>query len=82
MPVWFSAKLHGWGWEPSTWQGWLLLGPFVILIALDFQRIDATLHSASDTLIAWIPDTVALTLALIVICYRTGEKPRWRWGKQ
>ena len=30
---WFPAKRYGWGWGmPSTWQGWLVLAAFVVLV--------------------------------------------------
>jgi len=30
---WFPAKRYGWGWGiPSTWQGWLVLGAFAVLV--------------------------------------------------
>ncbi len=74
---WFKAKKYGWGWMPATWQGWVVLSLFVALVVINFFRIDAHSHSASDTLINFIPETVLLTLLLIVICYKTGEKPKW-----
>ena len=78
--VWFKAKDYGWGWYPATWQGWLILFVFIALIVLNFLRIDTQSHSVSDTLINAIPETVALILLLIFICWKTGEKPSWRWG--
>lgn len=77
---WFKRKLFGWGWTPATWQGWAVLLGFVALIMLNFRRIDVHSHSASDTLINFIPQTVILTLVLLAICCLTGERPRWQWG--
>ena len=77
---WFKAKLYGWGWVPVKWQGWFVLAIFIILVLLNFFRIDSTSHSASDTLINFIPQTIILALILIAICYKKGEKPRWQWG--
>lgn len=81
-PFWFRAKKYGYGWYPATWQGWLILALFVILIIIDFQRINAVQHSGSDVLINWIPDIFFLTLVLTGICWLTGEEPKWRWGKK
>ena len=77
--LWFRAKRSGWGWHPARWQGWLVLIFYSALVALDFRRIDAASHSASDTLINFIPETFVLTLILILICHKTGENPKWRW---
>lgn len=77
---WFKAKRYGWGWYPGSWQGWLVLGIYLLLVFLDFHRIDSQSHSVSDVLINFIPNSFILTILLIVICYLTGEKPGWRWG--
>lgn len=77
---WFKAKLYGWGWTPARWQGWLVILIFVVLITINSYRIDSGSHSVSDTLLNFIPQTAILVLALILICYKTGEKPKWQWG--
>ena len=77
---WFKRKLYGWGWTPATWQGWLVLAVFIVLITLNAFRIDFNSHSASDTLINVVPQTIILVALLILICFKTGEKPHWQWG--
>jgi hypothetical protein len=77
---WFKRKIWGWGWTPARWQGWVTLLVFVAILVWNAYRIDSMSHSASDTLINFIPQTVVLTLILIFICYKTGEKPKWQWG--
>ena len=94
--IWFKAKQYGWGCPssaphfaglrrmkyPSTWRRWLVLLIYVAIAVWNFIRIDSHSHSASDTLINFVPQTFILTLILIFICYKTGEKPRWRWGEK
>ena len=32
---WFPTKRYGWGWGiPTTWQGWLVLAAFVVLLII------------------------------------------------
>ena len=81
QPLWFKAKTYGWGWTPCRWQGWAVLALFCGMTAYAFIAIDRASHSASDTLIAFLPLAVFNMVMLIVICLLTGEKPRWRWGK-
>lgn len=78
---WFKAKEYGWGWYPATWQGWLILLGFVGLVSANAFRIDSNSHSVSDTLMNVIPESLVLLAILLVICWKTGERPRWRWGK-
>lgn len=78
---WFKAKRYGWGWTPATWQGWSILTGFIAIVVWNFFRLDAHSHSNSDTLRPFIIQTVGLVLILLWVCQKTGEKPRWRWGK-
>lgn len=78
--LWFKAKDYGWGWYPVTWQGWLVTVGFLGFIFWNAFRIDAASHSASDTIRPFILETAVVVCALIFICYKTGEKPEWRWA--
>lgn len=81
MTKWFKAKKYGWGWYPATWQGWAITIGYLLIVLNNAARIDARAQSASDGLINFLPETVVVTILLIIICYKTGEKPRWRWGR-
>lgn len=80
--LWFKAKTYGWGWYPSTWQGWLILLAYIGLLYFPFFYMYSKSKSINDILIHLIPHFTILTLILIVICFRTGEKPRWQWGEK
>lgn len=82
MALWFKRKTYGWGWTPVTWQGWLVLIFYIALMFLNFMRLDAISHSASDTVRPFVIQSALLTALLIAICYKTGEKPRWQWGER
>ena len=77
---WFKAKLYGWGWVPVRWEGWVTLIAFIAILFFNFFRLDANSHSASDTIRPFIIQTAVLVALLLYICWRKGEKPRWRWG--
>jgi len=77
---WFKNKIYGWGWTPAKWQGWATILIFVVLLVLNFLRIDFTSHSTSDTVRPFIIQAAVLILVLIFVCYKKGEKPRWQWG--
>ncbi|MCX6748167.1 MAG: hypothetical protein NT076_01035 [Candidatus Pacearchaeota archaeon] len=72
---WFKRKLYGWGWVPSRWQGWLVLLIWAILFTLSLVMIEENDHEIGKNF------AVIITVILIWICYKKGEKPRWSWGK-
>lgn len=40
---WFKRKRYGYGWAPSTWQGWLVIAVYVVGIfvaTLDLLPVD------------------------------------------
>lgn len=78
--LWFRRKTYGWGWTPITWEGWLvtlvvLVIPLVIRLtakALEFSKPTQYFYTWASVPI--------LLMALILICFRYGEKPKWQWG--
>jgi len=75
--IWFPAKRYGWGWGPPVcWQGWAVILAWVILLSAGALFLTMTQHPIISA--AYV---VILIIALMVICYLKGEKPRWRWGK-
>ncbi len=68
--LWFKAKNFGWGWYPSTWEGWIVLLIYILYV------VNRSIESKKNFEIFFA------TILLIIICYMTGEKPEWRWGKK
>lgn len=79
---WFRAKHYGWGWYPSSWQGWLILGIFMSYLIARSIEMKNTSEPLTPTLHSYIIEIVIPVILLIIICYLTGEKPGWRWGNK
>lgn len=79
---WFRRKTFGWGWFPVTWQGWLVLIGFLVLDFGNVYRLDIKHGSSPAVVQEFLIETFLLVAILIWICYRTGEKPRWQWGRK
>jgi hypothetical protein len=79
--LWFKEKSYGWGWQPASWEGWVVLLAYIIACIKTFVFLDRRSHSGSDTLINFAPLFIIYSVILLAICYKTGAKPRWRWGK-
>ncbi len=74
---WFPAKRYGWGWGiPTTWQGWLVLAAFVVLLI-----IGSIVLPPGKQIWHYLAYVAVLCVLLIGICWLKGEPPRWRWGE-
>ncbi len=75
---WFAAKTYGYGWTPNTWQGWMVVLVYMIVV------IAGTLVSVDEDAITNLPlflaSLIIPTLLLVWISYKKGPKPSWRWG--
>ena len=67
--LWFKQRKYGWGWTPTTWQGWMSIIVALLLIYLNQA------HLGGNTV-----RLVGIILALLAIGYIKGPKPRWQWG--
>jgi len=75
-PYWFRAKRYGWGWGlPLTWQGWAVLAAFALLVMLG-----AVLFPPRQSMAFYSLYMLALSAALVGVCYLKGEPTKWRWG--
>lgn len=81
---WFKQHDYGYGWTPITWQGWLTLAAYIVLIVagLDKLRPDESKKITFMGILKFAGWVVLWTLALFRICLVTGGKPKWRWGKK
>jgi hypothetical protein len=68
---------------PTTWQGWLLLAAFVVVIAgmSPFFLHDADRHLAR-ALIRYYAFVVPSALVFVFVVRRKAPKGRWRWGQK
>jgi len=75
-PYWFPAKRYGWGWgPPSTWQGWVVLALFAILLVVGSVLLLPTYGA-----LVFVAYTTGLSAVLVAVCWLKGEPPSWRWG--
>lgn len=80
--LWFAAKTYGWGWTPCSWEGWLITIVVAVSIGMNVAAVSNTTSLSPFEIFTYsILPTWVIILLLIVICFLTGEKPRWRWGK-
>jgi len=78
--MWFKAKKYGWGWVPSTKEGWLIVAGYLLFVSVHASIFSLDSQSVVVSM-AYFFDILVATTLLIFVCYKTGEPPRWRWGK-
>jgi len=95
LPLWFKARRYGWGWTPCSLEGWfvtivsavaLLAGDLMLVLVANgsgavLWRYGLLPHISAPgwaaTVIGWNGVVLVPTLW---ICWKHGERPRWRWG--
>jgi len=70
--IWFKRKKYGWGWMPSSIEGWLA----VILASITILYFAFNVETKSINILY----IILIAVALIIVSYVKGEKPRWQWG--
>lgn len=81
--LWFRAKRYGWGWVPNSWQGWLALVVYVlVLVLLAFIFLPHPKGGSLPTsqLVIFLLFALSATMFLLGVCFSRGEQPRWQWG--
>ena len=72
---WFPAKRYGWGWGlPIRWQGWVVMGVF-LAITIPVGTMLAIQN------VGWgVGFDFFMVAILVVVVWKKGEPPRWRWS--
>jgi len=78
---WFKRKLYGWGWVPVTREGWIVTILFIGIILLNGFYLASNPNPSDTQITIFLVIVFVSIILLILIAYRTGEKPCWRWGR-
>jgi hypothetical protein len=64
---------------PATWQAWLILAAYIVVVWFLAAQIDPAWTNSEVTVNFIIPFCI-IVASFILVCYKFGEKPRWQWG--
>lgn len=84
---WFRPKTYGYGATPTTWEGWLAIAVYVVVVAALTLPLFAwpagmPAGAAFSQVLTWAILMALLTLAFVrVTRAKTDGQWRWRWGK-
>lgn len=79
---WFKRRRYGYGWVPTTWQGWLVFGILLAVILGGAWMIrDTPQNELTDEVVVYLVAVLVGVLALVFISIKKGPEPKWRWGR-
>ena len=78
-----KRKRFGWGWTPTTWQGWLFIFLQVgVMFTAAMQLPANSTHPSSAQLIKLFIILGLVVATILLVGNQIGPSPRWRWGKK
>ncbi len=78
--LWFARKRYGWGWTPSTWEGWVITLLYIAAVIANAVFMEHITPISTTAWVLFFMHIATLTTFLILICYARGESPKWQWG--
>jgi hypothetical protein len=80
---WFKRKRYGYGWAPTTKEGWLTLWVYVGAIVAEATIFLGGAKPITNARALGFAISVIISLiVLLAISYKKGPRPKWRWGAQ
>jgi len=78
---WFRPRKYGYGARPTTWEGYLLIAVFVVIVgALSLALTNGGPPSQARILTHFL-SVGLLAIVFVWICWKkTDGEWRWRWG--
>jgi len=75
---WFKPKKYGYGAYPSSWEGWVVVLLFIVLL-VSIARFQE--KNNFENYVSFISEVVILGIILVFIsAKKTKEEWKWRWG--
>ena len=81
---WFKRRRYGYGWTPSTWQGWTVIAAFLFVVIGSASLLIAAYEGVYVRQLVWIYLNVFLVIVVgfIMAFTKKAPSPKWRWGKK
>lgn len=81
--LWFKRKRYGYGWTPSSWQGWVVIAVFLIVIIGGALTLEETPENTFTKELGFYLMVVFICAVMLLrISYKKGPTPKWRWGSK
>jgi hypothetical protein len=80
--LWFKRRRFGYGWTPVTWQGWLTIAVFLLVVFAGLLLIPANSKTPVIDMFIYLAFVALAILGLVYVATKKGPSPKWRWGKK
>lgn len=78
---WFKRRRYGYGWTPVSWQGWLVIIVFIVIVVSGSVVLgDTPRNTLSSEALIYVALLLIAVILLIFISSKKGPSPKWRWG--
>jgi hypothetical protein len=78
---WFRPHGYGYGATPVTWQGWALVGIYVVIVGLLTVVLVRSGRNDVAVVAPFLAFVFVTTVALVLVARRKTEGAwGWRWG--
>ncbi len=79
---WFKRRRYGYGWIPTSWQGWTTVAVFLFVVLGGTTVLkDTPRNTFSSESSLYLLIVLIAIVGLVIVSYLKGPKPKWRWGK-
>lgn len=78
---WFRARTHGFGWTPETWQGWLVVIVWVLMVGATARYSFMGVLANGAGFLSFIKLLLGWSFLFFIIMWKKGEPLNWRRKK-
>lgn len=79
---WFKNKKYGYGWQPSSWQGWVLVVSHVSFLVVIALLIEGDPHLNLVHIFGFGFLAILATFILFYTAINHAPRPKWQWGEK
>lgn len=81
---WFKRKKYGYGWRPATKEGVLVTVFYGLMTAAAWFVLlwDVNEDTVETKTYQFLAATSLITIVFVMLNYKRGPKPKWRWGEK
>lgn len=78
-----KRRRYGWGWTPTTWQGWVftVFQIAIIIVAATSLPVKPAQPTTGELTRFFLIFGFSI-INLIIISSQIAPSPKWRWGKK